>query len=119
MVKLNKKIKAFTIFESMVAIIIIMVVFGMSTVVIINVSSSGITKDKQQAFTIVNLLRNETIRQSRYIDETIDSGHLKIEKTMLDYPKNGALKILLIKAIQGEKVLYECKELVLVNNVIL
>lgn len=116
MVKLNHQIKGFTIFESMVAIIIIMVVFGMSSVVIINVSSSGITKEKQNAFTLVNLLRNETLKQSRFIDETIDAGGLKIEKTILDYPKNASLKIVFIQAIKGEKILFESKELVLIKQ---
>lgn len=116
MVKLKHKIKGFTIFESMVAIIIIMVVFGMSSVVIINVSSSGITKEKQNAFTLVNLLRNETLKQSRFIDETVDVNGLRLEKTILDYQKNATLKILLIKAIKEEKVLFETKELVLINQ---
>jgi len=119
MAQLNSKIKAFTIFESLVAMAIIMIAFGMSSVVIINVSSSGITKEKQDAYSSVNLIRNETIQQGRFIDETITIGNLKIEKSISDYPSNNSLKILLIKALKDEKTVFESKELVLVNNSVL
>lgn len=119
MAQLNLQLKAFTIFESMVAMVIIMIVFGMSSVVIINVSSSGITKEKQDAYTLVNLLRNETLHQHRYLDETIEVGKITIEKTIIDYPANDGLKTLLIKAQKGKKTLFESKELVLVNTVTL
>lgn len=119
MVKLSTKIRAFTILESMVAIVIVMIVFGLSSVVIINISSTGITKEKQQAFTLVQQLRNETLQQSRFIDESIELENLIIEKTILDYSTSSELKILLIIAYRGKEKLFESKELVLIktNNV--
>ena len=47
MVKL-KKIRAFTILESMVAMVIVMIAFGLTSVTLINIASSGITKEKRQ-----------------------------------------------------------------------
>lgn len=116
MVKLNQSIKAFTILESMVAIVIVMIVFGLTSVVIINISSSGITNEKQTAYALVNELRNETLQQSRFIDEVIESKNLRIEKTILDYQSSQELKILLIEAFKGKEKLVESKELILLKT---
>ena len=116
MVKLKTKIKAFTIMESMVAIVIIMIVFGLSSVVIIDISSSGITKEKQYAYTLVQQLRAETFQQSRFIDESFELDNLMIEKTFLDYPESSELKVLLITAYRDKEKLFESKELVLIKT---
>ena len=117
MAKLKTKIQAFTILESMVAMVIVMIVFGLTSVIIMNISSSGITKEKQDAYTSVNLLRNETLQENRFIDETIETNSLRIEKTILEYSSNTSLKILLIKAYKGQEKLFESKEIVLINNI--
>ena len=113
MVKLNTKIQAFTILESMVAIVIVMIVFALSSVVIINISSSGITKEKQHAYTLVQQLRAETLHQNRFIDETIELDNLRLEKTLLEYHVSNELKVLQIIAFKNDKKLFESKELVL------
>lgn len=102
--------------ESMVAIVIVMIVFSMSSIVIINVTSSGMSREKQNAYMLVKSLRNETILQHRYIDETIESNELIIEKTILDYGNSDVLKVLLIDAFKGEEKLYESRELILIND---
>ena len=116
MAKLNTKIQAFTILESMVAMVIVMIVFGLTSVVIINISSSGITKEKQDAYTSVNLLRNETLQQNRLIDETLKMNNLRIEKTILDYPSNSALKVMLIEAYRDKEKIFTSKEIILLNS---
>ncbi len=100
----------------MVAIVIVMIVFSMSSLVILNVTSSGMSREKQNAYMFVKSLRNETILHHRFIDETINSNEMVIEKTILDYDNSTRLKTLLIVAFKGKKKLFETRELILINN---
>ena len=100
----------------MVAIVIVMIVFSMSSVVILNITSSGMSREKQNAYMLVKSLRNETILYKRYIDETIISNEIVVEKTILEYGNSSTLKVLLINAFRGKKKLFETRELILINN---
>lgn len=115
MVRVRQKINAFTILESMVAMVIVMIVFGLSSIVIINVSSSGITNENKEAHALVKLTRNEAIKQNLFIDESIKEGNITIEKSIIDYYQSDELKVLLIEAYSGEKKVFEIKELIKIN----
>jgi hypothetical protein len=114
MVKLIYKIKAFSILEVMISLVIIMIVFGFSSVLIVNMG--GINKEKQDAYAIVNSIRNQTIRESRFIDESLEIENFIIEKTILDHPEGSELKILLIEAFLNKERLIENRELILINT---
>lgn len=114
MVKLKKKLKAFSILEVMISLVIIMIVFGFSSVMIINMG--GINKEKQDAYALVNTIRNKTIKEGRFIDELIEVENYSIEKTILDYPESNNIKILLIEAYLNEEKQIEVREIVLINN---
>jgi hypothetical protein len=116
MVKLGGKIKAFSIIESMVSMVIVVLMFSLSAIVIANVTTTGITKEKQNAYILVKSLRNETLRNSRFIDEVVEVKGLLIEKTIVDYNRNEELKILLVKASKVEEKLFESKELIIVKE---
>ena len=98
----------------MVSMIIVMIVFSLAGLVIINIGSSGMTKEKQQAYMQLCLMRNETIRQNRWIDESADVNELTIEKSILDY--NDDLKILLIEVFKHKKKWFESRELVVIKE---
>lgn len=117
MVKL-KKIQAFTILESMVAMVIVMIAFGLTSVTLINIASSGITKEKQQAAALAKLIRNETLQESRYLDETITFEDMTIEKMIVAHPLSGELKILQIEAYKDKEKLFESKEIILLKDII-
>lgn len=114
MVKLNKKLKAFSILEVMISLVIIMIVFGFSSVMIINMG--GINKEKQDAYALVNTIRNNTIKEGKFIDELIEVENYSIEKTILDYPESNNIKILRIEAYLNEEKQIEVREIVLINN---
>ena len=116
MAELNHKIPAFTILESMISIVILMIAFSLSTLVIMNVTTSGMSREKQNAYILVKALKNETLLESRFIDESIIVDQLLIEKTMLDYGKGDQLKVLLIEAFKGKKKLFESKEIIVVKT---
>jgi len=116
MVKLESKVEAFTIMESMVAMIIVIIVFSLSSMVILHVSSSGISREKQNAYMLVKKIHNETIRQNRWISETIELDDFMIEKTISDYGRSTELKEFSITASKNSKKMYELKDLILLKE---
>ena len=112
MVKLNHKIKGFSIIESMVSMVIVVIVFSLSSMVIANVSSSGISKEKLDAYMLVKSLRDKTLKYNRFIDESIEVNGLLIEKTITDYNRTEDLKVLLIEVSKNKKKLYVSKEII-------
>ena len=117
MVKLSEKIKAFSIIESMVSMVIVVIVFSLSTMVIANVTATGISKEKQDAYILVKSMRNETLKNERFIDESIEVSGLLIEKTILDYNRSKELRVLLIEASKNEKVLCTSKEIITLKEI--
>ena len=116
MFKLKKKIAGFTLLETMVSMVVLMIVFSLSILLIINISSSGMTREKQNAQMFVNTMRIETIRQNKYIDETVILGDLTFVKTLTPHLKDGYLHVLLITASKGAKKLFESKDIVTIKK---
>jgi hypothetical protein len=115
-VKLNFKIGAFSIIESMVAMVIVVLMFSLSVMVIANVTSTGITREKQDAYIFAQTMRNETLKNKRFIDEILEVKGLIIEKTILDYNRNEQLKVLLIEVLKNEEQLFESKEIIILEE---
>jgi Tfp pilus assembly protein PilV len=113
--QLKIKIKAFSIIESMVAMVIVVLMFSLSAMVIANVTSTGITREKQDAYMLVQEMRNETFDKQRFIDEFTEVKGMIIEKTILDYSSAENLKVLLITATKNEAQLFESKEIIKVE----
>lgn len=116
MLKLNTKIKGFTLLETMVSIVVLMIVFSLSTLLINNLSSSGITREKQNAHLLVKNMRNEAIMQHRYVEEVIDVENITLVKSIAIYPKGADLHVLQITATKGDKLLFESKDIVIINT---
>ena len=116
MAKLNFKIGAFSIIESMVAMVIVVIMFSLSAMVIANVSSTGISREKQDAYMLAQSMRNETLKNKRFIDEVVNVKKIVIEKTILDYNRDDKLKILQIEVLKGEEQLFESKEIIIIEE---
>ncbi len=116
MVKLTHPVKAFTLVESMVAMVIVILIFSLSSIVVINVTSSGMSREKQNAYMLVKSYRDETIREDRLIDETTEMGDFVLEKTIVDYGREAELKELSIVAFKDKKKVFETKELILLKS---
>jgi hypothetical protein len=115
-VTLSFKIAAFSIIESMVAMVIVVLMFSLSAMVIANVTSTGITREKQDAYMLVQRMRNETLKNKRFIDEIIADKGIILEKKILAYRGSESLKILLIEASKNEKILVKSKALITIEE---
>lgn len=100
----------------MVSMVIVVIVFSLSSMVIANVTKTGMSKEKQDAYILVKSLRNETLKNARFIDENIAINDLMIEKTILDYRNTENVGILLISVSKGEEKLFESRELIILSD---
>ena len=104
------KLKAFTVLEAMVAMVIIMVVFGLSAYLFINISSSGFTPLKQRGYHAVKHFYTRTIMEHRYFEEGLQLNEITLHKTINDYPSSTPLKLMTISALKDSTVLYSMSE---------
>ena len=97
---------AFTLAEAIIAIVIIMVCFGLSTMIYINIIRSDNRLERSKAFMETKRNAIQTNTDRRYFDEEIVTDSLRIKKTMEVYQNDPVLKILIIEAFneKGKKL---------------
>jgi Tfp pilus assembly protein PilV len=74
------KISASSLVEVIVALIIISIVFGISTMIYINVLNSTYSVKQLQHSMLLKAICEETINKKRYFDETIKSEDITVFK---------------------------------------
>lgn len=79
------KLDAFTIVESMMALIIIMISFTAGMVLYLTTLKADAFPLKTKVQTILNTVLIETKEEQRFIDEVLDREGLVIEKTIRPY----------------------------------
>jgi len=79
------KIKAFTIIESMMALIVIMISFTAGIVLYLNTLKADLFPLKTKVQNVLHGLLLETKEKQRFIDETIKREGLIIEKSIHPY----------------------------------
>ena len=113
---MTKKIKGSTLIEVLVAMIIVMVTFGIAMAIFINVSSSDRHVQKLKAQLLLSEVAIRTKAENSFIDATIELENITLNKTITSYREIPGLNILLLEAfdINGKKVA-ERKELIIVE----
>ena len=116
MVGIEKKIKAFTLVESLVAMVLVVFSMGFATVVYVNVVDSDKQLKQQKAILILDKLAFETIKEKQLIDDLIKLGDYYIEKTLVKYPNTGNLYLLkLVLSDLNRNRIYSRSELILIE----
>jgi len=116
MVALTAKVKASTMVETIVAMVIIMISMGIGLALFSNLSRDVNDKLRIEAEIKVNSLAVETKLKKEYSDTEIESDNLRIERSIKEYKKTSRIKVLLIEAysLSGKKIC-DYKELVIIN----
>jgi|GEM_PF-1289203 hypothetical protein len=83
---LVKKITASSLLETMIAMVIIMLVFGISTMIFVNVTSGNFSLQKRKADLLIKQALIQTKEQKAYVDETLDYDLIKIDRHVTNYP---------------------------------
>jgi|CXWL01.1.fsa_nt_gi hypothetical protein len=110
---LNKKIKAATLIESLIAMVIVMLCFGISTTVYINVISSGNQIQKLKSELILKKVAMETKKEHLFLDEEITLDEITVRKKITPYNGLKNLSQINLQAYNSnEKLLSEYNELV-------
>ncbi|HET6243889.1 MAG: hypothetical protein H0V01_04385 [Bacteroidetes bacterium] len=116
MALLTKKIKASTLIEVIVALIIVMITFGIAMVIFINVTHSDNQVQKLKASLILNESALKTSKENSYIDEKTEVDGLFINKTINPYENIPGLNLVLFEAFDvNGKIIAERRELILLK----
>jgi Tfp pilus assembly protein PilE len=93
---------SFTLMEAIIAIVIIMVCFGLSTMIYINIIRSDARLERSKAFMETKRSAIQTNMDKRYFDEEMMIDSLRIKRTIEAYQNDPELKILIIEAFNGK-----------------
>jgi len=114
MVKINKRFKATTILESMVAMVIAVVCLGIGTMVFVNVLNSDKDRSSLRADLLLNRISLQLKRAKLFIDGEEKAENLIIRKTFEKYGDTDNLLQMTLQALdENNKLLFERKELIL------
>lgn len=113
MALLTKKIKAATLIESLIAMVIVMLCFGIAITVYVNVISSGNQAQKLRSRLLLKKIAVETKQSRVFLDEKITLDEVVVQKKITPYNGMKNLVQMNLKAYSNtEKLLSEYNELV-------
>lgn len=116
MVGMKKKLKAFTLVESLVAMVLVVFSMGFATVVYVNVVDSDKQLKQQRAILILDKLALETIQEKQLIDDLIKIDDYYINKTLEKFPNTENLYLFKLVLLDLNKnLIYSRSELILIE----
>ncbi|MCW3071755.1 MAG: hypothetical protein JWO44_1645 [Bacteroidetes bacterium] len=114
MAKIKTKLKATTILESMVAMVIAVVCLSIGTMVIVNVLNSDKGYPSLKADLLLNSISNKLKNEKTFIDGEERIENLLIKKTFEKYADTENLLQMTLQVIdENNKPIFERKELIL------
>lgn len=85
---IDTKFKAATLLESLVAMVIVLLSFGIALMIYVNITNSNNSQLKLNAYLSLNEVLAETVQDEAYTDEETEKGVLKIVKTVQPYGRS-------------------------------
>lgn len=106
MVIMKVKLRASTLVETTVAMVIIMICSGIGLSLFSNLSLDVNDELRIEAEIRINSFAGETKLKNDFTDTTIESSNLRIQRSFLDYRNMKRIKVMLIDAysLSGRKV---------------
>lgn len=116
MVRLTKKIAASTLIEVLIAMVIVIVIYGIAMMIFLNVQKSSNTALKTLALLELEKVVIETKKKFTFIDEEYKTENLEIKKKISVYQKCSELRELSFEVFDlSGKLIIERKELIKLN----
>ena len=110
--KIDNKVNASSLFETIVALMVIMIVFGIAMTIYVNVMNNSTSLSELKASLKLDELARETKEKKSYFDETIEDESTLIEKKVKKYNDKEGLLLLDIQAFdKTNKRLADRKEI--------
>ena len=109
-----RKVKASSLLETIVAMVILLTVFSISIVIIQNVIRTASVGARTNAYFVLEEELFETIKAKKYFNEEIDHEQFKVSREVFDSVLSDSLLVIELKASDAEGlVLTSLKETVL------
>ncbi|MCK4661790.1 MAG: type II secretion system protein [Bacteroidales bacterium] len=111
-----KLLKGSTIIEVIVAMMLIMLCYGIITVIFLNIKKTGNNRLKLNAYLLIEHVIQETNKEKSFFDEDYEYDNLIIYKTVSKYQKSEDLKEICFEANNKDgNIIIEKKYIVLVK----
>src|SRR5688572_23130512 len=113
MALLNYKLKGATLIESLVAMVIMVLFFGIATMVYLNVINADKHRQKLKITLLLDDLAHQTKLSNALFDQSLKTEDLQIMQSIVTYNNSEHLSVLSIKAFDlNGKLLAERNELI-------
>jgi len=99
-----RQIKASSLLETIVAMVILLTVFSISIVVIQNVLRTASMGDRTNSYFILEEELYKTIQSKKYFNEEIEKDQFKVSKQVFDSELSDSLLVIDLKAIDKKGV---------------
>jgi hypothetical protein len=98
------KIKGATLIEVIVAMVIVMTVFGISMMIYLHVLNSSMSERQVRIGLLLKRVGEDTISSKRFFDETFDEEGFSIRKSIAKYDNRDNLIHLHLEIVDGGKI---------------
>jgi hypothetical protein len=107
------KIAASTLIETIIAMVIVSLSFGIGVTILLNLKTSGNPVTRIEAFNMGNDLFNQSIYNVDFDNHSFIHGNVEVTKELIPYPENRRLKIFIVRinGINGT-VVYKKKRII-------
>ena len=115
--KLLIKIKASTLVEAIIAMLIVTIAFSLALMLMLNISKNSNNSLKIKAYILANDIMVKTKSEKLYFDQEFDYGNITIKKTVIEYENNEELFQLNVSAFDSRNhKLFEQNELLIIEK---
>lgn len=106
------QLKAATLLEVIVAMVIIMVVFVIATAIYTNVIRSSPTMKQQRARALATALIRKSLEDGNWEDETELTDSIALQKTVSEYPGHPDLRVITVRAAERGRAIGMVRQIV-------
>lgn len=96
---IRKRLVASTLIELIIAMIILMVVFGIALQIFLNVESYNGNRERSRALLLSNTVLNTAIATNSFVDTELEAGHLALSLHVSPYLRSRSLLLLDLLAV--------------------
>lgn len=113
---LAKKVKASTLMETLVAMVVSMITLTFGTLVFVKVMDSSHQPEKLSSKIGVDKIASESIKEKQFIDAKLKQDELTIVKSVMPYKGSKTLNQISVKAFNNQdKLVAERNELIIIE----
>ncbi|HAF29361.1 MAG TPA: hypothetical protein DCG75_09980 [Bacteroidales bacterium] len=116
-IRIFKKLKASTLIETIIAMLIVTIAFSLALMLMLSISKNSNNSLKTKAYFLANEVLVKTKSEKTYFDQDFDYGNILIKKTVAEYENNEELFQLNISAYDVRNYkLVEQNELIIIEK---